>query len=207
MMSVEERRVEINDRFCSLPDFNELNSASIKSELRDACLVLEIDHDIKQSLLYNIEQVDHVDVLHRASVVLSVINITGIIQDHYQLEEFLKGGHTVLQDSGVLYDLLEDKHYVCERISSHYVKCKADSDLSMQADGIFNELLIGKTAEGNTWFQLEGHSTGGIMNFIGHGVDYLYYCMSGKNVSQYGSSVHTDTNPIKLVGLIEFDNL
>lgn len=167
-------------------------------------------------------------------------------QDNIELRlvpELFKGAHVLIDDSGELVNQL-DKSRLFRRYSSHYQEQKmielkatgltheqaikrvqsSKSDLSIRAEGIFNELLIGKVkinGKDYTWLQFEGHShqsrtvyknpINRLVNAILqkfnyslekllHHVDYVRYRFYKKerNIGQYGTSLYTESNPIRL---------
>ena len=158
---------------------------------------------MKEGLLRNIveaptepEGKQH-DALYKATVVLDVIEQV-VAQN---VKKALKGAHIMYQDNGQLFDALAAEGIAHERMSSHHASNKATKwDRGIQGGEIFRELLIGKTKDGKTWFQLERNSTkGGIGNFFRHMADFVVYKLTGKNVGQYGLSSHVDRDPINVV--------
>ncbi|CAM4469384.1 MAG: hypothetical protein LEGION0403_FIIPPAGN_00268 [Legionella sp.] len=114
------------------------------------------------------------------------------------LQEMLNGGHLNLEDDGKLYDELV-KHFnssISKRISSHHSIAQQYS-LSYP---ISKEVLFGVTedSEGRkrTWMQFEKHNTKNLLNIILHLIDYIKYRITGKNIGPFGSSEHTDSNPL-----------
>lgn len=114
------------------------------------------------------------------------------------LEEMLKGGHVQLDDNGQFYDELvrSFKSSLSERISSHH-SVQQQYSLSYP---IVKEVLFGVTEDkdGNkrTWIQFEKHNTKTLINLIMHIVDFIRYKWTGKNIGPFGSSEHTDENPL-----------
>jgi hypothetical protein len=184
----------------SIPHYNNHEQEDLSLFLEHFVSNINMDNYLQSKLVDNIKFTKDVISLRKAASILSVITMAKILDDPYNMNEFLQGAHIVVHDGGMIYDILDALDHTSERVSSHYPHLKEVSDISMQADGIFNEFLIGKTSEGFTWFQLEAHSTKGLWNTLAHGIDYIYYLLSGKNVSQYGYSVHNDHNPIELSG-------
>ena len=170
---------------------------------------MHMDDEVKAKLIKNIDSApddpnsDLVkEELRKAAIVMHIIDKT--VFSHSS--EVVKGAHVIVPDGGELYDELVKQNLVQNRISSHHRGNKGGSDASIQGGEIFREFLVGKTKDGKTWFQVEGHSTGGLANFIGHMVDYLCYKFTGQNIGQYGSSKHLDSNPINAVK-VELDNI
>ncbi|MDR3502820.1 MAG: hypothetical protein P4L79_09575 [Legionella sp.] len=114
------------------------------------------------------------------------------------LQELLNGGHLNLKDDGKFYDELVN-HFnssINKRLSSHHSVAQQYS-LSYP---ISKEVLFGVTedSEGKkrTWIQFEKHDTKNLLNIILHLIDYIKYRITGKNIGPFGSSEHTDSNPL-----------
>ncbi len=114
------------------------------------------------------------------------------------LQEMLNGGHLNLDDDGKFYNELVT-HFslsISKRVSSHHSVTQQYS-LSYP---ISKEVLFGVTedAEGRkrTWVQFEKHNTKNLLNIILHLIDYLKYRITGKNIGPFGSSEHTESNPL-----------
>lgn len=156
--------------------------------------------------------------------------------------EIAKGGHVVIRGGAALFDVISELGVSHFRFSSHYREQKmadflamapgreqeaeafflgSKPDCSIQAPGIFNELLFGKVGN-DLWFQTEahGHESRAVygsrcLQFINtilnlfrysvekflHHVDYLKYMAGGKafNVGPYGNSTYVESDPIYLV--------
>ena len=114
------------------------------------------------------------------------------------LEEMLKGGHLKLHDNGTLYDelLVNFNTKLKKRSSSHDSICQQYS----LSGPVLREVLIGasKDEQGNkaTWIQFERHHTKSIIQIILHLLDYLQHKLTGKNIGPFGTSEHTEQNPI-----------
>lgn len=114
------------------------------------------------------------------------------------LQEMLNGGHLNMEDGGKFYDELvrNFNSSISKRISSHHSVAQQYS-LSYP---ISKEVLFGVTedAEGRkrTWMQFEKHNTKNLLNIILHLIDYIKYRITGKNIGPFGSSEHTDSNPL-----------
>lgn len=152
---------------------------------------------IKKALIANIEKIILFDMelFQKAKLVFEIIRYANL----EEASQILEGAHVIIEDGGALYERLSSFTSLrIQRISSHYKNGKSSPDLSVQAGEIFREVLIGKTNEGQSWFQLENHTTQGVKNFIAHGVDLIIYLVVKKNIGQYGWSQHTERNPIKI---------
>lgn len=156
--------------------------------------------------------------------------------------EIAKGGHVVIKGGAPLFDTISELGISHFRFSSHYRQQKMNEflamapgreqeaeayflnskpDCSIQAPGIFNELLFGKVGN-DLWFQAEAHGhesravygsrcmqfINTILNFFRysvekllHHVDYLKYVAGGRafNIGPYGNSEYVETNPVYLV--------
>jgi len=119
--------------------------------------------------------------------------------DHNFLEEALKGAHIRFDDDGSLYDYLAREHTkeIRERRSSHS-SCEKQYSFS---GFVVKEVLFGVHEEAEsgkkmTWVQFEKNNTKTWVNFILHMLDYVAYKLTGNNIGPYGSSSHTDSNPL-----------
>lgn len=116
------------------------------------------------------------------------------------LQEMLKGGHLQIDDNGQFYkQLVHDfSSSITKRTSSH-ASIVQQYALSYP---ITKEILFGVTEDekGNkkTWIQFEKHNTKTLLNLILHLIDYIKYKFTGKNIGPFGSSEHTDSNPLVL---------
>lgn len=96
---------------------------------------------------------------------------------------FLCGAHVVVPDNGILAGL----HHplppgVSTRSSSHYAGAgqQYGCDIQIPPPGAGTaHLLFGPAGNGNMFFQLEKHGTGGVTNWLGHAMDYLTHKASG----------------------------
>lgn len=114
------------------------------------------------------------------------------------LHEVLKGAHVRLEDGGALYGKWAQLN-ARERISSH-PSVKDSKQYGIEGEFI-HECLFGivekKSGEVMTFFQLENTPWApGLGNRAGHTADAIQYLLTKKNIGPYGSSVHTDKNPI-----------
>lgn len=156
--------------------------------------------------------------------------------------EIVKGGHVVIKGGAELFDVISGLEVSHNRFSSHYREQKiaeflaknpgqpkeaeayflgSKLDSSIQAPGVFNELLFGKVGN-DLWFQMEahGHESRAVygsrcVQFINtilnlfrysvekllHHIDYLKYVAGGKafNIGPYGHSPYVESDPIYLV--------
>ncbi len=115
--------------------------------------------------------------------------------------EMFKGAHFYIDDDGALYEKWKNLGAI-ERISSHH---KDSNDLQYEIVGpLSHAILFGKTKDGQTWVQLENTPlsaetvNGKISNIVGHTFDFIEHRLSNVNVGPYGTSMHKDTNPVKL---------
>lgn len=114
------------------------------------------------------------------------------------LEEMLKGGHLKLNDHGEFYHelLTEFRCTLHKRKSSHQSTVQQYSF----SGPVLKEVLLGvsedQSGEKSTWIQFERHHTKTIIDFILHVFDYIKYLLTGKNIGPYGSSNHTENNPM-----------
>lgn len=99
---------------------------------------------------------------------------------------FLCGAHVVVPDNGVLAGLAGAGGLppgVALRSSSHYrgagQQYGCDIQIPIPGGSVSAHLLFGPTGNGDMFFQLEKHGTGGLANRIGHGMDYLAHITSG----------------------------
>ncbi len=214
-------------------DIGNVKQIDNSEELKGALLsVIEswegLSMEIKSELTSNIKKIpdsvsqDELKELQKAYYVIKLLDEINQ-QIASGAEEMLKGAHFIIKDDGALYDMF--KEYSEKRISSHHKGNKEGSDMSFQSDGIFNEVLFGKTKDGKTWVQLEAHSVGTLKGipissfkdmfsiknlketfsvlyeYVGEALlhlgDYIKYKSTGENVGQYGTSKHVDSNPIK----------
>ncbi|PJD92751.1 MAG: hypothetical protein CK424_03995 [Legionella sp.] len=161
-------------------------------------------------IIQQLQDRDHQWVTTHAEVNLILVLIGKLRTDYAKntiftkaiLEEMLKGGHIQFEDDGAFYEelLLNFKEHLQTRSSSHQ-SCKQQYSFS---GPVVKELLMGvsnKNGRKTTWIQLEKNNTKTIIDFILHIIDYLQYKLTGKNIGPYGSSKHTDQNPL----IIAFD--
>jgi hypothetical protein len=113
--------------------------------------------------------------------------------------DFFSGANTVIPDGGKLYEKWARLSSAKERISSHKAKGK-QYNIPGPATG---PILFAQSEDGSaTWLQLEGYrgdlSLESAPDILPHMVDYVKYKLSGRNQSRFGSSEHTDKNPVVL---------
>jgi hypothetical protein len=118
-----------------------------------------------------------------------------------KVSQFLSGAFVVIQDNGALWRAIRKRnsHVLGSwNPSSHY----SNSDqIRFGVPGIFEALAGTKpqfiTSHGDvkscTWIQLENSVIG-----VAHIYDYMYYVAANKNVGPFGTSVHTERNPLLL---------
>lgn len=114
-----------------------------------------------------------------------------------ELQKILMGAHVVLEDdAGEIYKEWEEKlKNKKARISSHPAD---DTQYGLQG-GFIRELLFsrvkGEDGQFKTWCQMESYPTtfGSVFR---HSIAYIKYKISNENQGPYGSSPHTDKNPL-----------
>lgn len=114
------------------------------------------------------------------------------------LEELLKGGHLKFYDDGLFYnELIQHFNSSIQKRSSSHNSCVQQYSLS---GPVVKEVLFGisidKNGNESTWIQFEKHNMNTIIEYILHLFDYLMHKLTGKNIGPYGSSDHTESNPI-----------
>ncbi len=166
------------------------------------------DRQIKTALLANIKNIyDHCvsenerlrrfarETLVNARLLLAIIHncfhhhhiskkTQGFFERDRLAPELARGGHTLIEDGGALFDALVQLGVSQQRFSSHYSEQKiahflqnnpdksqrhahmhflrSQQDHSLRAPTIFNEFLFGEVIMENgvrrSWFQFEGHA-------------------------------------------------
>lgn len=112
------------------------------------------------------------------------------------LRELMRGANAQLQgNTGELFRKLTQLQGATQRISSHAYQEGTSYGVEIP---LFGELLFWKDLSGNLRLQFEAHSLGTIFNIYYHFIDYLYYKLHGRQQGLYGSSRHTDANPLIL---------
>ncbi len=107
--------------------------------------------------------------------------------------EIYCGSHVVCRDGGQLYEKWAGLG-AFPRVSSHY-KGVGVQQFELRLDGI-GALLFGKTGSGDTWFQMEAHSTS-LTDAFPHLMDYFKHCLSnGDNVGPIGTTSRGEQAPI-----------
>lgn len=121
-------------------------------------------------------------------------------QRNYFYNELFHGAYVFIPDDGATYQLLTsyDQNNLISRnyYSSHY---------SMEPQYGFRGSLVGECLFGTkiiddekgSWIQLEAYSTD-LLSTPGHLISYINYLFTGYNQGPYGSSIHTECNPILL---------
>jgi hypothetical protein len=103
--------------------------------------------------------------------------------------EIFRGAHVVIADGGQRYQAWAKLRTARTRISSH----RSDKPQYAVNGPCCHTILFG-TANGNTWFQLENNPSDEIYHFY----DFVAYVFTGENRGPYGSSDHTDSNPLRI---------
>lgn len=112
------------------------------------------------------------------------------------LGEISKGAHVKLMDNWNAYRKWKRGYINGTRTSSHL---SSDQQFAIRGK-VVKEMLVGCGNMGEerfTWFQLE-NAPMAFGNITEHMCDYLRYRITGKQCGPYGTSVHTDKNPIVL---------
>ncbi len=131
--------------------------------------------------------------LHRANPdeITILANLMKIKDAQRSFREVLSGAHVTIFDLGQRYKAWQALTSADSRPSSH----KSDGT-QYHVDGPFcHTILFGKRGS-LTWLQLEDHPLGGVKNFAAHIGDWVKYSVTHKNRGPYGSSSHTDNNPL-----------
>lgn len=109
------------------------------------------------------------------------------------IHEMLRGGSVLIEDGGEWLDKFMVMPGVKRRFSSHsHIKGKSWS-LQMP---LFGELLFWIDKQGKLRLQFEKHSLSSLMDFLGHTIDYLKYRLESEQQGPYGTSPHTDKDPL-----------
>lgn len=139
---------------------------------------------------------------------LSVLRDLTSIMDRDQLRELWKGAHIRISDGGELYKKWSELNSARSRISSH-PHVPGSKQYGIQGP-LTHEILFGicenEKGEIETWIQLENtplHAPNQnlfetIITIAMHTLDFFCYILKGKNIGPYGSSIHTDGNPLRL---------
>ncbi|MDR3624602.1 MAG: hypothetical protein P4L16_05635 [Chlamydiales bacterium] len=112
--------------------------------------------------------------------------------------EFLKGAYLHFADDGQCYETLARETNKHKRFSSH----KSLSQQYAIRGHFVKEALFGTIKCGNrvhSWIQLERVPLSiRPAHFAGHFIHYMEHLQSGLNIGPYGTSVHTDNQPLLL---------
>lgn len=122
-------------------------------------------------------------------------------QDEYRAA-LLHGAHVVVKGTDTLEQIKKDSGGMIDRSgkgkSSHYLTMdegikREQWGLDLPMSGVggpggngFGHLLAGKTAHGDTFFQLEGHGTSTLKQWCLHGTDLFSHLNSLANVGPHG---------------------
>lgn len=170
----------------------------------------EQSSDLKEQIFYSLEQSNDwefreaiEDALHsevgydEAEVIQDILQL---FADKYSFRHVLEGAHVRINDNGFYYAKWESLPSARARISSH--PSVEGLDQYGIAGPISHEILFGIIeVEGviMTFFQWENTPWAeGWKNRLGHTLDAVQYIFTRKNIGPYGTSVHTDKNPILL---------
>ncbi|MDR3624601.1 MAG: hypothetical protein P4L16_05630 [Chlamydiales bacterium] len=120
------------------------------------------------------------------------------IETPEQFCEFLKGAHLCFDDGGKCYQTLCNETNKHTRISSHK---SSNQQYSIRGDivkeALFGTIIIdGKTC---SWIQLEKDPANkNPICLADHFISYMKHLRTGKNIGPYGTSAHTDAQPLLL---------
>lgn len=185
----------------SLQDYTLCSNADLvkllHKQIKNFNLLLKIEKKVIKNVSKTQKLSSKVNVysLKKALLVFDIIKYIKEFDNNIDVNKIFKGAHIIIDDKGVLYDDLKNNKVLKERISSHHKENKSAKDASIQAGFVFNEVLFGKTKCKKTWFQVESHSAD-VKNLLPHVLDFVVYRITKKNIGQYGSSIHTESNPI-----------
>ncbi|MBI2790689.1 MAG: hypothetical protein HYX61_01920 [Gammaproteobacteria bacterium] len=144
---------------------------------------------------HQLTQLEHQFLIH-----IETIAPIDPLERNYFYSELFHGAFVFIPDNGATYQLLTsyDQNNLVSRnySSSHY---------SMEPQYGFRGSLVGECLFGTkiiddekgSWIQLEAYSTD-LFNAPGHLISYINYLFTGYNQGPYGSSIHTECNPILL---------
>lgn len=107
--------------------------------------------------------------------------------------EVMRGAHVELADGHAAYHTWRTLRSAKSRKSSHQ-----SDGTQYQVSGPFSKAILFGKRRDVTWLQLEGHPWSGVQSRIGHIQDFLRYKFTGQNQGPYGSSSHTDKNPLRI---------
>lgn len=111
--------------------------------------------------------------------------------------EILKGAYVLLPDDGKIYNKWSELVGVRNRKSSHKSVAK---QVSLKGR-LLGECLFGTLVIKNktyTWFQLEKNAVTTPINGAAHLFDFAQHRLTNKNVGPFGTSEHTEKNPLHL---------
>lgn len=127
-------------------------------------------------------------------------NIFSYISDPKQLVHLFRGAHIELVDQGSNYESWSKNFKdLTNRTgkSSH----QSDKDQYSIQGNLVVECLFGtrqnKKGNRHSWVQLESHTTGAAQ-LLGHMASWVTYKLTGENVGPFGTSKHTEANPLVL---------
>lgn len=126
-----------------------------------------------------------------------------------QFADILHGAFTVLADGGVLHRRYRQYRYKkptwIAKMSSHghvladeYRMGAGSVSMAGATNPMFDILLGTDRATGNTAFQFERRRIDTFRHAVAHGMDYFRFVKHGQNVGAFGTSAHTDANPMRL---------
>ncbi|OQR99368.1 hypothetical protein ACHHYP_06920 [Achlya hypogyna] len=165
---------------------------NVMASLRTATMIAGTDG------LVRAEIPDRPDIIDVEAKVLGTLYTR--LTDSGLLQDILRGAHVVVAyDRGFYYDLFRNlSTAVHTRQSSHF---STAPQLAVPQGPLLNTLLMGKTIEHDSWFQLEGSTWDPIsrpMDSLVHVLNYLEYCVGGVQVGPLGTSPFTDRFPLRL---------
>jgi hypothetical protein len=112
-------------------------------------------------------------------------------QARLNASEIFSGAHVIIADGGRRYEAWTKLRTAQQRMSSH----QSDKPEHAVSGPCCHTILFG-TVDEHTWFQMENNS---LEDWVYHLVDFIKYKATGKNQGPYGSSAHTDRNPLRII--------
>ncbi|KAF0682756.1 Aste57867_25159 [Aphanomyces stellatus] len=114
--------------------------------------------------------------------------------------EVVKGAHVIVEnDQGRYYELFKTiSTTTYSRISSHF---SIDVQYAVPQGYLLDTLLTGTTSHNDSWFQFEGANWDPFerpVDSVIHCLNYIEYKIRGVQVGPLGTSLHTDSNPLRI---------
>jgi len=116
-----------------------------------------------------------------------------------QFKKVLCGAFVSVEDNGAIFEEWQTLQRIKSRISSH----ASDGKQYCLRGEFVKEMLFGSTItfldnKRISWFQLEAHPLTNPITLVLHGLDFVKYKITGHNQGPYGTSEHTDRNPLHI---------